>query len=562
MQQKYLIAVIVFALFVRLILLDYPALIDPTEGRYAYIAQEMVISGDWVTPKIPYSGTTIPYLGKPPLHFWATALSFELFGMHAWSARLPSFLALLIICFCIWTIGKYYLDRGKSLGAMIILISSGMGFITSGSVIVDLTLTAGISLAVTGYLVWKKTLLERWGILIFLGLTCGFLIKGPVAVALFVIPVLVAEYPFNRERLNAPNGIFKWPWLKGVLLGLAITVPWFVISEIQNPGFIKYFFLNENVLRFLVTDYGDKYGTGHQYPYASAWGMFAFGFLPWTPLLLILAYFNRRNLRTSLKYFYQNEQFEARFLSAWMLTPLFVFTFSKQLHLGYVVPALPGAALLLSTYWDQLSFSSINISYRYFGLVICAIGLLFFFLGLVGWTSATLVYLSFFPAVGLIYACYKSVRNYECDVSFIAIFGLATVCVAGLSVTTFAGIISERTSTLPILECRSRDRLDAHPAVTVFGGSNFSALFYSRSDELVRPVLVTVMDNMMEDLRKTDDIILRKSKMKWTPKIVLERFRTVSKIGRWVWLHRKTVPLEIDDCKENRPFVFELLGID
>src|SRR6266498_5548536 len=59
-------------------------LIHPDEGRYAEIAREMAVSGDWLTPRL----NGLKYFEKPPLQYWTTAAAFKLFGFHEWTARL------------------------------------------------------------------------------------------------------------------------------------------------------------------------------------------------------------------------------------------------------------------------------------------------------------------------------------------------------------------------------------------------------------------------------------------------------------------------------------------
>ena len=60
--------------------------LDPDEGLYATIAQEMLGDGDWVIPHV----NGLPYLEKPPLYFWLTALAFRVAGPSEWATRLPS----------------------------------------------------------------------------------------------------------------------------------------------------------------------------------------------------------------------------------------------------------------------------------------------------------------------------------------------------------------------------------------------------------------------------------------------------------------------------------------
>src|SRR6516164_4532271 len=67
---------------------DMP-LTDPDEGRYAEVSREMVTGGDWVVPRL----FGIPYLEKPPLLYWLTAIAFCTFGPSEIAARLAPALA-------------------------------------------------------------------------------------------------------------------------------------------------------------------------------------------------------------------------------------------------------------------------------------------------------------------------------------------------------------------------------------------------------------------------------------------------------------------------------------
>src|SRR6266446_3331233 len=66
--------------------LGRPALWEPDEGRYAEIAREMVVSGDYVTPRDDFE----LYFEKPPLVYWANAVSIKLFGANEFAVRLPA----------------------------------------------------------------------------------------------------------------------------------------------------------------------------------------------------------------------------------------------------------------------------------------------------------------------------------------------------------------------------------------------------------------------------------------------------------------------------------------
>ena len=83
----------------RLVSLGLYPLMDNTEARYADIARVMLSLGDWVTP---WYDTGVPFWGKPPLSFWTTGLSFSLLGVNEFAARLPHFLAALLVGWLVW----------------------------------------------------------------------------------------------------------------------------------------------------------------------------------------------------------------------------------------------------------------------------------------------------------------------------------------------------------------------------------------------------------------------------------------------------------------------------
>src|ERR1700675_2756030 len=74
------------ALILYLPSLGRPALWEPDEGRYAEIAREMYLSGDYVTPRDNF----VRYFEKPPLVYWAEAVAISIFGIHEFAVRLPA----------------------------------------------------------------------------------------------------------------------------------------------------------------------------------------------------------------------------------------------------------------------------------------------------------------------------------------------------------------------------------------------------------------------------------------------------------------------------------------
>ena len=109
MKKQKVFIIIIGLLLLHIILSGFIPLTDPSEARYATIAVAMAESNDYVTPRIWIDGKLIPFMGKPPLGFWLTALSVELFGTNEFAVRLPAFLAsLLLLVIMFFTLRKYH----------------------------------------------------------------------------------------------------------------------------------------------------------------------------------------------------------------------------------------------------------------------------------------------------------------------------------------------------------------------------------------------------------------------------------------------------------------------
>lgn len=258
---------------------------DPSEGRYSDIAKTMVDTSNYTTPMLWLHGQHIPYLGKPPLGFWAMAVSIKIFGVNAFATRLPSGIAGLLLLLLMYPIINRYLGRERALASVLITVSSLAYFIFSGAALVDMVLTLFASGALFAYYAFLREQTRRGkrstSLLVFLMLALGFLVKGPVVLVYFGLPAFLWTL-INKEW----GGLRKHHWLAGIGLFILITVPWFILAEQTTPGFLRYFFVNENFLRFVSHQYGDLYGAGRTLPYGSALLLIVLCTAPWSGILL------------------------------------------------------------------------------------------------------------------------------------------------------------------------------------------------------------------------------------------------------------------------------------
>lgn len=329
---RWLWAILLTVLLVRLGTLGLYPLMDTSEARYGEIARKMLVTGDWITPMFDHE---VPFWGKPPLSFWTQALSMKVFGIHAFASRFPNWLlhvgsCLLLVCFA-------HRERSLHVGltAAIIYSTCSLGFFSSGAVLTDGALAFALLLAHLG--LWRGLAhADRgWALAGFFGLGLGLLAKGPLALVLIALPAAIwVAFTGHWRRLLA------LPWCSGIALMLAVALPWYWLAEQKTPGFLEYFIVGEHFSRYVISQWqGDRYGSAHAQPLAMVWLHLAGALLPWVVFL---------PMRTKWRAALQGRREYAIFVLAWAVsTPLF-FTLSTNILWTYVLPALPAWALLLA----------------------------------------------------------------------------------------------------------------------------------------------------------------------------------------------------------------------
>ena len=123
---------------VRIVSLSTYPLLDTTEARYGEIARLMAETGNWLVPQIDYG---VPFWGKPPLSFWASALSIELFTNSEFFLRLPHVLAAIAVLVLIWqlVLAMDYTRRQAEVAVAVVATSIGF-LIAAGIVMTDMYL--------------------------------------------------------------------------------------------------------------------------------------------------------------------------------------------------------------------------------------------------------------------------------------------------------------------------------------------------------------------------------------------------------------------------------------
>ena len=314
--------------------LNYFGLIGADEPRYAQIAREMLARSDWITPVLGGK----PWLEKPILYYWQTMLSYSLFGVNDWAARIPSAVDATIAVLAVY----FFLGRFRPGfhvdGALMTASTAGfIGFSRAAST--DMPLAAMFTIAMLAWYAWLET--ERQVFLIGFYAFLGFaaLAKGPVGPLLAGMIVLIFAALRRDHRL-----VTRSLWLPGILIFCAIALPWYIAVQMRNPSFFRQFILEHNLARFGTSLYR------HEQPFWYYAPVSLLAMLPWTMFVVEAVTENLRIWWSEGRDFIRSGDSLQVFLIVWLFVPILFFSASHSKLPGYILPALPAGTILLAQY--------------------------------------------------------------------------------------------------------------------------------------------------------------------------------------------------------------------
>lgn len=336
--------------------LDQRDLWNSHEARAAQDAQSILDGDAWGMPHL-FDGRA--ELQKPPLYYWLVALVCRVRGtaVDAWSVRLP---AALAGCACVLLLFATGAARGRPLAGFLaaIVLALSMHFTWLSRVArVDIPLT----LATTTFLLAlpvgptvQGSRIQRAALLIvaYIALAIGLLLKGPIAV---VLPTAVAavslivegRWSLRRPWQNSSSLLREFGVWWGVPLVAALTIPWcWWANCITHGEWFQVFFWHHNLERGLGG--ADDLRTHPWWFY----GPNLLGdFLPWSPVLLLAIWWlwRRAGWRTDA---------EARLGTIWLAAMLAVLSCMRFKRADYLLPAYPGAALLVGCFLERAYLAS------------------------------------------------------------------------------------------------------------------------------------------------------------------------------------------------------------
>lgn len=299
------------------------------EARYALIGREMLLSGDWVQPRL----NDVRYYEKPPLLYWSVAAAQHVFGSSEFASRLPAVLAHIGTVGVVYLIALALTGSGAAIRAGLMYATAVGPFVFSRAVFPDSPLTFFLSVTLLGLVL---TAGGRWPVigplLFYAGAACAGLTKGLLGI---VVPFTVAAvYAFTTDRTL----LRRLRPLLGLSLFAVLFLPWHILLTWRDPAFLPFYILNEHIYRFLnirePIDYTPISVVGF-------WLATFFWLLPWS-LFLPSALLRGRDALRPLT-----------IPLLWAGFILGFFTLAQSRLEKYGLPALPALVVVVGAWWPE-----------------------------------------------------------------------------------------------------------------------------------------------------------------------------------------------------------------
>ncbi|RDU95341.1 glycosyltransferase family 39 protein [Trinickia dinghuensis] len=343
--------------------LGWRHLVPSDEGRYAEMAREMFVTGDWITPR--YNG--YKYFEKPPLQTWMNALTFAWFGIGQWQARLYTALAGFAGVLVAGYTAARLINPAAGFAAALVLASAPYWQLMGHFNTLDMGLSFWMEVTLCAMLLGQRAGIggreaRRWMWLCWGSMALAVLSKGLIGImlpgAVLVLYTLIERDWALWRRLYLPSGLVVF---------FAIATPWFVLVQQRNPEFFNFFFVVQQFDRYLTPAQNRP---GPVYYFVA---VLLVGFLPWLSL-------GWQSIRHALAQPRQSNGFApGKLLIIWSVFIFLFFSASHSKLVSYVLPIAPALALVIGAYLPHVSRDTWRrhlIGYAVF-LVLAAIGAYF-----------------------------------------------------------------------------------------------------------------------------------------------------------------------------------------
>ncbi|MCW5969796.1 MAG: glycosyltransferase family 39 protein [Blastocatellales bacterium] len=344
------------------------AILDDGDALYSTVAAEMISRNDWVTPQ----AGGVRFLDKPPLMYWLVALSYLVFGVSEWAARLPAAIGIFATALMLAYLGRRVAgdDRAGIVAGLIFILSAGTLFFTLEA-FPDIFLVVCLTGAVLCFL--ELHCAEKQSVWAAAGLgaaLAGATLSKSLIGIFFPLATIAAFLFVERKRPRVTWS--HMALIAAVFVGIAL--PWHVIAAARNPGFLYHYFVNEQILRFFGRREPVDYGS---IPAPIFWALLLVWLFPWSAFL---------PATWRLPGGDENRSAIIRMSWCWAGVVIGFFTLSSRLE-HYSFPALPPLALLIGIALADTNRKSMSRSFTALAMLGVVLGLAAAGIGV--WWNAT-----------------------------------------------------------------------------------------------------------------------------------------------------------------------------
>ncbi|MBV5298020.1 MAG: glycosyltransferase family 39 protein [Rhodoferax sp.] len=361
LTEQHISRLILAALWLLLLLLAaLRPLAVPDEGRYGEIGRWMLISGDWLTPRL----NGIPFFHKPPLLYWLEAISLATFGVHELALRLVPALHAGLMLAALYLVARR-ISTEQIARRAVLMLGSSLGFLVGGQYVNhDMMVAAWIGVAIwcfaQAFMAVGKpdAALARLG---FLACAMGLLSKGLIGVALPGMVIffwLIWTRQFKKIRYL--------PWPGGLALFAVVALPWFVLAQQKYPEFFNYMFVGQQFNRYTAQVYNNP---------QPAWFYLVVLVLLLFPWVFFALAQMRRVTTMTLTSAIGMEQAWWRLCWVWVGAILLFFSIPNSKLVGYILPVLPPLALLAALGWQRSMAHRALAGPAFAGLLLLNVGI-------------------------------------------------------------------------------------------------------------------------------------------------------------------------------------------
>ncbi len=335
-------------------------LMDIDASQYASISREMLENKSYL--QVFDQGHD--YLDKPPMLFWLSALSMQIFGVHDWAYRLPSFLFAILAVYSTFKLARLFYQKEIAQLSAMVLASSQALFLITHDVRCDTMLMGWVSFSIWQMAAWYLTNDGKNFLFAFIGIAGGMMTKGPIAL---MVPAFafVPHFILRREWKQ----LFRWEYLIGILIIVVLLIPMSIGLYQQfdlHPGKIINGVPIQSGLRFYYWTQSFGRYTGENV--FNELNHFTFllenmlwNFLPWIIFFILAIFFSLKELWVKKGKLLLNEEFITT--GGFIITYCILARSQAQLP-HYIFVVFPLAAIVTAKFIHRLLFTDELLAWK------------------------------------------------------------------------------------------------------------------------------------------------------------------------------------------------------